>query len=231
MPNQYDKEERQRDSEQKQKENDTWILQNESRTYKVEIMPEECGLCETKRNTNTQNKDKNTQTHTRARTHHSTPIVGGDDSDATAEAIPTCVGIALLLTATIQPGLHHTAMKWLFWPVNPYFLVFFIFSTAHTSHHILRYALVVGNHPGELKKSQESEKEKKDLCDHNRRESNPQPLDWKSLHIPPHHMGDVHTYTHHVPCIRPLQEKHANLQMHWMCTHRFSLIATIANKI
>ena len=37
------------------------------------------------------------------------------------------------LTATIQPGLHHTAMKWLFWPVNPYFLVFFIFFT-HTHH-------------------------------------------------------------------------------------------------
>ena len=68
------------------------------------------------------------------------------------------------LTATIQPGLHHTAMKWLFWPVNSYFLVFFIFSP-HTSHHVLRHALAVGNQPGECKKGQEeSEKEKKDVC-------------------------------------------------------------------
>ena len=40
-----------------------------------------------------------------------------------------------------------------------------------------------------------------------------------------------HTHTHHAPCtcIRPSQEKHANLQMHLMYTHRFSLIAMIAD--
>ena len=109
------------------------------------------------------------------------------------------------LTVTIQPGLHHTAI-WsdIFWPVNPFFglfhfflFLFFLFFPAHTSHHILRHALAVGNHPGERKKSQEeSEKEKKDVCDHNRRESNPQSIDWKSLHIPLHHMGHTHTHTH-----------------------------------
>ena len=36
-------------------------------------------------------------------------------------------------------------------------------------------------------------------------------------------------FTHaRVPCIRPSQEKHANLQMHWICTQRFSLIAKLA---
>ena len=54
--------------------------------------------------------------------HHLTPIARGDDSDATAEAIAACAGIAPdstackveELTATIRPGLHHTTMKWLF---------------------------------------------------------------------------------------------------------------------
>ena len=41
----------------------------------------------------------------------------------------------------------------------------------------------------------------------------------------------THHVVYHVPCIRTSQEKHANLQMHWMCTHRLSLIATIADKI
>ena len=45
----------------------------------------------------------------------------------------------------------------------------------------------------------------------------------------------VHTHTHthpkyHVPCIRPSQEKHANLQMHWMCIHRFSPTHTHAHQ-
>ena len=74
------------------------------------------------------------------------------------------------LTATIQPGLHHTAMKWLFLASESLLcgLFIFLFFPVYTSHHILRHALAVGNHPGEWKKSQgESEKEKKDVCDHN----------------------------------------------------------------
>ena len=39
-------------------------------------------------------------------------------------------------------------------------------------------------------------------------------------------LGLMYSWCHRLtPCIRPSQEKHANLQMHWMtmCTHRFSL--------
>ena len=35
-----------------------------------------------------------THTHTHTPLDHWTPIAGGDDSDATAEAIATCAGIA-----------------------------------------------------------------------------------------------------------------------------------------
>ena len=52
-------------------------------------------------------------------------------------------------------------------------------------------------------------------------------LDWHPLYWYLH----VFRHVHVLLCIRPSQEKHANLPMHWMRTHRFSLIATIADLI
>ena len=40
------------------------------------------------------NVHTHTQTHTNTPLDHWTPIAGGDDSDATAEAIAACAGIA-----------------------------------------------------------------------------------------------------------------------------------------
>ena len=152
-----------------------------------------------------------TNTYTLMRAHsntpldHWTPIARGDDSDATAEAIATCAGIAPFnslqgwridrhYSAWSTPHSYEVVFSGQWIPI--FWSFYFYFFPAHTSHHIIRHALAVGNHPGEWKKSQEeSEKEKKDVCDHNRRESNPQPIDWKSLHIPLHHMGHTHTHT------------------------------------
>ena len=68
-------------------------------------------------------------------------------------------------------------LKWLFLASESLF-----YTHVHTTPHtiVLGHALAWLLHPGEWKKRWEKKKEKKGVFDHNRRELNPQPLDWNS---------------------------------------------------
>ena len=98
------------------------------------------------------------------------------------------------LTATIQPGLHHTAMKWLFsgQRIPTIFSIFFP-HTHHTTYSGMHWLLVTTRE--NERKVRSLRKRRKTCVTINRRESNPRPLDWKLLHIPLHpNMGHTHTH-------------------------------------
>ena len=55
------------------------------------------------------------------------------------------------LTATIQPGLHHTVMRCFFWPVNPYFWSFPFFPHTHHTTYSGKHWLLVTTQENERK--------------------------------------------------------------------------------